>query len=413
VHLLRGAFGLFWLARTISLTGSAVTSVALPILVYGATGSATLTSLLTAIATAPYLLFGLLSGAVADRVDRRRLLIGCDLVSAVAIAAIPLTAIAGFRSLAVVYVSLAVVSSAIVWFDAASFGFVPSLVGRDRIVSANSVIWSSSGTVSALVPGVAGGLVALLGARNTIALNALCFLLSALLISRIATARGERPAGRPADTRPVQRTLADIREGLVFLWTHPVVRTLTIVGMGNAITGGAVLGAIVVYAVRGLGLPSSGAQIGLLFAASGTGALGASLALPHLVRLASATWVLLGALAINVLTLEALAVSPALAASVPLLVLWSAAYTTVIITSVSIRQQLVPDALMSRVNATARMLAVGLGVLAGAGLGGVLADQLSIRPALAVFAVPIGLSSGAGLPALLRHVRRRAFPESA
>lgn len=76
------SFRLFWLARTVSVAGSAVILLALPLLVLRLTGSALATSLVAAVEVLPYFVFGLLAGAVADRVDRRRLMVGCDLAAA-------------------------------------------------------------------------------------------------------------------------------------------------------------------------------------------------------------------------------------------------------------------------------------------------------------------------------------------
>ncbi|KPM55451.1 hypothetical protein ACG83_08885 [Frankia sp. R43] len=80
----------FWCARTSSLSGTAVTTVLLPLLVFDPTGSAAWTALLTALGALPYLVFGLVAGTFADRVDRRRLMVGCDLASAGLLASLPL-----------------------------------------------------------------------------------------------------------------------------------------------------------------------------------------------------------------------------------------------------------------------------------------------------------------------------------
>jgi MFS family permease len=84
------SFVLFWLGRAISLLGTAITSVVLPILVYRLTASALLTSLLATLEVLPYLLFGLFAGEVADRVDRRQLMVGCDLLNTFLLGSIPI-----------------------------------------------------------------------------------------------------------------------------------------------------------------------------------------------------------------------------------------------------------------------------------------------------------------------------------
>src|SRR5579859_1125067 len=267
-------FGLFWAGRMISLAGSAVTTVVLPILVYRLTGSALQTALLAGIAILPYLGFGLVAGALADRWDRRRLMIGCDLLNASLLGTIPLAAAFGVLTLFQIYLVAVLSATAFVWFDAANFGALPTLVGRERLVVANSYLWSGETLINILGPSLAGLLAALLGPAPAIGADALSYGLSAasLLLIRRALHR-PRPA---ALAGPIYRqTLADIRSGLRFLWQHDLVRALTLLGFGVSLTGGAVAGLLVVYAVRGLGVPAADACIGLLFTAGAVGALGA------------------------------------------------------------------------------------------------------------------------------------------
>jgi Transmembrane secretion effector len=145
------AFLWLWAARSVSLTGSAVTLVVLPILVFQRTGSPLQTSLLTLLEAVPYVLFGLLAGALADRVDRRRIMVACDLCSAALLATIPLAAHLGVLGTPLVYAVALGAGIAFVWFDAALFGAVPALVGPDQLTSANVVLWGT--TPSSASPG--------------------------------------------------------------------------------------------------------------------------------------------------------------------------------------------------------------------------------------------------------------------
>ena len=86
------SFGLFWGAHAISEAGSRITSVVAPILVYQLTGSALGTGVLAALQAVPYLLFGLFAGAIADRADRRRLMVGCNVLQTIILATVPLAA---------------------------------------------------------------------------------------------------------------------------------------------------------------------------------------------------------------------------------------------------------------------------------------------------------------------------------
>ncbi len=175
-------FGLFWLADNLSLLGTLVTSVAMPIVVYQLTGLAFFTSLTTALRILPYLLFGFLAGVIADKVDRKRLMVSCDVVNALLLASIPLTAL--FKGLTLPHILLVALGSAMVfvWFDAANWGAIPALVGRERIAEANSLVWTTNSIADVTIPAVAGGLVILIGPSFAVGLEALTFSLAAVAL---------------------------------------------------------------------------------------------------------------------------------------------------------------------------------------------------------------------------------------
>jgi MFS family permease len=134
----------YWTARTISLAGSATSLVLLPVLVYDRTRSAALTGALSAAQFGPYLLFGLTAGAVADRVDRRRVMVGAEVASAVLLATVPLAAALGALTTTHVLTVAFLVGCLYVWFDAANFGALPHLVGRPRLPEAVGAVGVSS-----------------------------------------------------------------------------------------------------------------------------------------------------------------------------------------------------------------------------------------------------------------------------
>ena len=106
-----------------------------PILVYQLTGSALGTGVLAALQAVPYLLFGLLAGAIADRADRRRLMVGCNVLQTIILATVPLAAAAGVLRVEQVFVVAILSATLFVWFDAANFGALPLIAGRDRLVT--------------------------------------------------------------------------------------------------------------------------------------------------------------------------------------------------------------------------------------------------------------------------------------
>jgi MFS family permease len=405
------AFVLFWTARVVSIGGSTITAVVLPILVFQLTGSALQTALLATLEVLPYFAFGLIAGALADRVDRRRLMVGCNLIQALLVASIPIAAALGALTLTQIYVVAVLVMTAFVWFDAANFGALPALVGRGQVVAANSAIWAATTVVGIVAPAIGGGLAAAVGAANVIALDATTFLLSALLLTLIAQPFNQART-EPAAPEPIlRRTLSDIREGLAFLWHQRLVRTMTLVGFGNSFSAGAVVGLLVVYAVQALGLPETDGHIGLLYTATAAGGLAASLLLPPLARRFPVGRITLAGLAAHLAVLVAVALAPSFWSGVVLIGLWQLCNTLVIINGIALRQQVTPDHLQARVNTTARMVAWG-GQPFGAAVGGARAEALDVRAALLLVGVGVAASVVYGWFSPLRDVEPPAATEA-
>lgn len=413
---------LFLTARAVSVAGYAVTAIALPLLMFGLTNSAFLTALIAALEVVPYLLFGLLAGAVADRVNRRRLMLTCQAVSGAALASIPLTH--AFAALTAEHLlgTAAITATCFVWFDAASFGALPVLVRRDQLAAANSTLFTTATLIEVAVPAAAGFLIAAVGPAPTISFEALTYCLAAALIWHIPRSLG---GARPADTTAANSTPSpsgqhssrqatgelfnDIREGLTFLRHHELVRTLTLVGFGNSVTGGAVQALLVVYAIDALNLSSSDWQLGVLYSAAALGALAASLLLPTLTRRVPVGWITIAALTLNPVLVLALAAAPTLTVALPMYFLWATTWMLTIINGITTRQLATPDHLQSRVNTTARMIAWG-GAPLGAAVGGVLAQATNIRLAYAILTCAVSASA---TQAWLSPLRRSTSIDSA
>jgi Na+/melibiose symporter-like transporter len=282
---------------------------------------------------------------------------------------------------------------AFVWFDAAEFGALPALVGRDRVMSANSVVYGSSTAMAVIGPSVGGVLAATLGPAYAVAIDAGSYLVSAVLLLSVSRPfQLEATRDEPAGESVLGRTRREIAEGLRFLWRERLVRAMTLAVFGMTVTGGAVLGLLVVYGARALGLARQDARIGLLFTAGAVGSLAATLVLPRIGRRLPAGKVALLALGVNVPALVVLALVRSLGPAIALLVVYQGTYTLGIITGISLRQFVTPDRLQGRVNATGRMVAWG-GQPLGAVLGGVLADVTTVRTALLIMTAAVAVSA--------------------
>jgi MFS family permease len=378
-------------ARLISLTGTSVTYIAFPVLVFSLSGSPLLTSLVAALEAIPYLMFGLPAGALADRFNRKRVMVAVDGVNAAVLASIPIASWFGALPVPHLLVAAFVVPALFVFFDAADFGALPTLVGRDRIAMANSALWSTSTLVETVVPLAAAALFAIVSPASLIAVDAVSYVASATLIRTIV-----RPLSDSRDlASPLSRSalVADVREGLAFLWSHVTVRSMTAVGAAQSIAGGAFMGQMVVWAARDLGVRAGDWRLGVLFSSWGVGVLVTSLLMPRLVRR-------LGAARLTLLALPAsalLCVLTTLAGDWVLgsiaMIFWGSAYMAVVINAITFRQQVTPEPLMSRVNTTGRMLSFGLGWPIGAVLGGLVAQGAGPRAGMlaggAVLAVAV------------------------
>lgn len=367
-------------ARGLSLLGSITTLIALPVLVYRLSGSSSLTALVAGLEAAPYMLFGLVAGALSDRWNRRTVMVTADLLSAALLASIPIAHWADVLTVPHILVVAFLGPTVGTFFDGAVFGAIPMLVGRARIGQANSYVWSVQGLGEVVMPSLVGLSLAVVHPATLLGFDALTFLASAALVRGIGRALQDDTRERtPLTARQVG---ADIGEGLRYLWGHPGVRTMTIIGFTQCLSGGAFVALMVVWADRQLGVGTEGLRFGLVYGAWAVGGLVASTSLPRLLRGTTPARV----------TLVALPFSVALGLLTPLwhtwwlgalsLFAWSIGYTLVAINSISYRQQETPEHMLGRVNTAGRMLAWGLGWTGGAFLAGALSEVIGLRPTL-------------------------------
>jgi MFS family permease len=371
-------------ARGLSLLGSITTLIALPVLVYRLSGSSSLTALVAGLEAAPYLIFGLLAGALSDRWNRRTVMVTADLLSAALLVSIPLAHWADALTVPHIMVVAFLGPTVGTFFDGAVFGAIPMLVGRARIGQANSYVWSVQGLGEVVMPSLVGVSLAVFHPATLLVFDALSFLASAALVRAIRRAMQDDTRQRTPLT--VRQIGVEIGEGLRYLWGHPGVRTMTIVGFTQCLSGGAFVALMVVWADRQLGVGTEGLRFGLVYGAWAVGGLVASTSLPRLLRGTTPARV----------TLVALPFSVALGLLTPVwhtwwlgalsLFAWSIGYTLVAINSISYRQQVTPEHMLGRVNTAGRMLAWGLGWTGGAFLGGVLSELIGLRPTLFVMA---------------------------
>jgi predicted MFS family arabinose efflux permease len=366
------AFLRFWLGESISLVGSEVSTLALPltaVLILDATPEQM--GALTAIHLVPFLLVGLPAGVWVDRFSRRRLLVGSDLVNAVTIGLVPIAAIARVLSMPVLYlvyflIGLVDVVAAVAWQ-----AFVPSIVGRERLIEANARLEASSSVASIVGPGLGGALVQLLTAPIALVVDAASFLISAVMVWSVRVTEPVRPPD-------VQRASArsEIVEGLRLVLRTPALRALMSGGAIHNFFSRMVDALFVLYAVDVLRLGP--AEIGLAFAAGGPGSLLAAATVGWLGRplgVGTTIWTMQVLTGISRLLVPVAAIAAPGAALAILALsnfLLGFARTAFNVTQVSLRVAITPDHLHGRMNATIRFLMWSVTPV-GALVGGILA----------------------------------------
>jgi MFS family permease len=328
--------------------------------VFKLTGSAVALGAALAVNTAPQLFFGLAIGAWTDRTDRKRLMIVVDLLAASTIASVPIASAWGLLSLWWVYAVAFVAATLSIFFVAAEFGAIPSLVDPGELIGANGRIQASFAAASVLGPLAAGALLVFVPVETILLLDAASFVISAVTLSLIA-----RPFNAPLSKRATS-IRQDIGEGLRYVLTHPVLRNISLMMALINLVGTTVFAELVLFAKQALRAEDS--EVGLVFAAGGAGVVVLSLAAGPLRRRWSFGNVALGALMLSGLLTVAFAYTTSLWVGVVLWALISGLGILFNINSGSLRQAIVPNQMLGRVISIAMVLAWSanpIGALAG------------------------------------------------
>lgn len=373
-----------WAGQTVSLFGSQVTFLALPltaVLMLKATPLQV--GILTAVGAAPALLLGVFVGAWVDRVARRPLMITADVGRFLLLGLIPLAALAGVLRIELLYGISFGLGILTLLFDVAYQAFLPHLVAREQLVEGNSKLELSRSAADVVGPGLGGALVQLFSAPVAIAADAVTFLVSALSLGMLHTPEGRsaQPTGRAGIWR-------EIGEGLAFVAGQPVVRAL-VGSRATLILFNNLLEAIfILYLARSLGLAP--ALIGTIFTIGSVGFLvGAVLASRVTRRLGVGTTLLGAPLLIGLADLCIPAAGWVRVAALPLLVagqfLFGLGRPIYNINRVSLSQAVTPEALQGRTGASSELLTAGAAAV-GAIAGGVLGQRIGLQPALVIAA---------------------------
>nr|MDT0657160.1 MFS transporter [Micromonospora sp. DSM 115978] len=376
----------FWFGESLSLLGTQVAILALPltaILALDASDQAV--GLLRFAQLAPYIGLSMLFGVWVDRVRRRNVMLWSNLVRIVLIGLVPLLYVLDALTVPLLLVIACAIGVAAVLFDLSWMSYVPVLVKDSKhYVEASSKMGISTSTAEVAGPGIAGALVTLLTAPIALVVNAFGYLVSVISLLLI---RAEEP--RPAVTGTRRHFLSELREGLVWVFRDPILRWLALIGFCCNFSMNTVWTMFLLHATRDLRLSSS--LIGFVFGAASVGGLiGAVVSRSLILRfplgrvyLIAQTGLLLG----PILIVLAMGPTPA---KVGMFVL--SFFTTYLglgvagVIIVSLRQTTTPHSLMARMTGAFRTLLFGGGALGGL-TAGLLSGAIGARNALIVATV--------------------------
>jgi predicted MFS family arabinose efflux permease len=361
------------------------------------------TGILAAVQTLPFLLLSLPAGVLADRVSKRRLMAGAELVRAAALVLLPVLLWTGQLGLPALALVGALTATGTVAYSVAAPAMLPSLVPRGALAQANTRLELVRSIAFACGPAVAGTLVAAFGGGAAFSLAALLSVCAAMLL-----------AGLPDDRRATgSRTgrLAEVMDGLRFVSNERLLRPILLTAVAWNLSWFVLQGVYVPFAVRLLGLDA--ATIGMTLATYGVGMVAGALLAPRLARhVGFGMLVTIGPIfsVVAALVMAASVVVPGYA--LPMLgfflfgagpILWTIAQTT-------LRQAITPTAMLGRVSALMMMATMGARPL-GAALGGLVGEQFGLGSAVALAAV--GFAVQAAVIVLSPVPRLRALPEPA
>ena len=372
------AFIRVWSAATISIFGSLITRIALPLVAILVLGSGALeVAILRGLDLGATLVFGLVAGAWVDRLRRRPVLIWADLGRAALLGSVPIAFALGVLSFPQLLVVSGLAAILTTFFDAADNAYLPTVVERDGLVEANSALAASGSAAEFMAFGISGFLVQILTAPIAIAIDAVTYLVSALLLGTIR--KEEAPPPKAEDREPV---LAEIRVGLSLVRHDPILRAFVGAQMSLAALWGIFGATWFLFVLDDLQL--SPAVLGVVAGVGGASSfIGAVVA-----TRATGRWGV-GTVAIGAMLLAALgnAFIPLAPSGLPLVAIGclvmqqlvaNSAVTVYDITEVSVRQTLVHDRALGRVSSTFKVAAMVAQLIATLGAG-LLAEAIGLR----------------------------------
>ena len=380
-----------WVASAISNLGDGVRLTALPLMAAEITRDPAQIAAIDLASTLPWFLFALLAGAFVDRVDRRHAMGFANIIRAILVGALALSVLADNATLILLYIVAFLLGCAETVYDNANQAILPSLVRKDQLERANGRIWAAEFTTNQFAGPPLGAFLFVTAAAAPFFLDSASFLVAALLVLSF---NGSFKAPRD-EAAPPTTIRADIAEGLRWLWNHKLLRTLAIMlGTWNALNT-ATFSIFVLFALEILEVTEVG--YGILMSSLVIGSVAGSLSGSAVSRrLGPGTTLTVAVVTGSLMSLAiALTSNPYVVGAMFAIEGFVATVWNVI--TVSMRQTIIPDRLLGRVNSVYRMFGWGSMPL-GAALGGFLGTVFGLRAPYFVMAAVLAFMAAVTVP---------------
>jgi hypothetical protein len=365
------SFRRFWFGQAASNLGDAFGFVGMPLLVFGLTKSVAGMGTVTAFSAAGQLLATPFAGIAVDRMNRRRLMIGCDLARLVLYGALPLLASLGKLKLGVIYAVALLTSAASNVFMVGYFAAVANLVEPDEVAGANGRLQATQALTYVIGSALAGAVCTALGSAWALGVDALSFGVSATMLAVVQFRRDRADRTREMHEPP----LRELAAGFGFLVRQRILRTLTLFQTGVALLGSVGLGAavidIMVYRLK-VDFAETSSLVGASLALSSLGAVLGAIIAGRLGRRIGLGVVCAGGTGLQGFGMLLGGLGHTVGFTIAAGVLWSGGLTFRAVAVTSLRQTLTPDALLGRVISVGWLL-----IFSASALGAVYVTRLA------------------------------------
>ncbi|MBA2381102.1 MAG: MFS transporter [Chloroflexi bacterium] len=366
----RGFWTLFSASFLANLSDG-IFQIALPLLAISVTTEPGLVAGVTVASRLPWLVFALIAGALADRLDRRRTMVLVDAGRVVLLGGLAIAVVGNVATIWLLYIVAFILGCFETMFDTAASSMLPNVVGKDNVVAANSRLNAVELTMNNFVGPPLGGFLAGIGIASAFGTAAAGYLGALLCLFTLGG------SFRPIREGPPTSIRSEIGEGLRYLFAHRLLRTMALVVGPMNLGSMAVFGVLVLYVVAPGPLGLDGFGLGLLTTAIAIGTVAGTLLASRIERAIGRANLFLACIAsLLVMDLVWIVIPQPLLIGIVLAISSSFGGAFNVVFG-SIRQRIVPNHLLGRVMASFRVVSWGSLPL-GALLGGIIGQTLGL-----------------------------------